>query len=345
MAAAYVARDGPWHAWDKEIGAYDEKVTGYDANGNIQGLERYTKDNEAQRRGIMDKLQFSYAGNQLTWVDDHTSGDRGFRDRFEEVEYFHDANGNLTRDRNKEADYAYNALNKVERQTVGAGTITYTYDASGAVVRKKTTTTTAKTEYYVDGFVYEYSPSFTGLRSVPTPEGRALAVQQSDTKLTYEYHLRDHLGNLRVAFRAQATTQELKLSSEVNEPEGAYPKFSNIAPTRTPASGTPPDGTQVAAGHQLVARPLHQRPRVARRPRADSGLLPDAQRRAVLRHPPPRRPAGSAAGGPGAGPHGPCPIGVFPPRTGRPGTLVGAGRAANVTGLLSALTTKTFPSS
>ena len=187
----------------------------------------------------IDKVALSYdmgggKGNRMSAAFDSQFDSRGFRNNssFVSNDYAYDANGSMTRDGTKSVNYTYNALNKVERQAVGAGSLVFDYDASGTVVRKVTTAATTKTEYYVDGFVYESSPSFTGLRSVPTPEGRAVAVQPGDTKLTYEYHLRDHLGNLRVAFRAQAGTEDLKLSSELSENEGNYPQFGNLVATR-----------------------------------------------------------------------------------------------------------------
>ena len=341
-AANYAARPVPWTGWSQEVGAYDEKSITYDANGNITFLERYTQDNATAAPVVLDRLQFGYAGNRPTWVDDSGDQTRGFKERFGSVEYDYDANGSLTRDANKTTSYVYNVLNKTERQTVGTGNVAYTYDASGAVVRKETTTSTIKNEYYVDGFVYEYSPSFTGLRSVPTPEGRALAVQQSDTKLTYEYHLRDHLGNLRVAFRAQAATQELKLSSEDSETEGEYPKFKNIALTRTTSPfnpPAPPDGTKVAAvtssapgpfinvpvshGDRVQVRVYCQTPSGVQYNATDS---PSAARVA---------PQVALALAPMA-----LPNRSVPAPDGRPGARFVPGIQLNVTGLLSALTTR-----
>ncbi len=236
VAASYAARDKPWEPWDKEVGAYDEDNIWYDLNGNIQAVQRYTQDNASSAPIRIDRLYFNYKGNQLNHVGDLGDVNRGFKDRYvDAVDYKYDANGNVTRDDNKQAYYAYNTLNKVERQTVGAGAIAYTYDASGTVVRKETTTTATKNEYYVDGFVYEYSPGFAELRSVPTPEGRAVVLPESPNQLVYEYHLRDHLGNLRVAFRTQGA-EELKLTSE--DPaaeEGPYPKFRRVAATQSSA--------------------------------------------------------------------------------------------------------------
>lgn len=49
-----------------------------------------------------------------------------------------------------------------------------------------------------------------------------------------EYHLRDHLGNLRVAFRAELLQeqQELRMENPASE-EGPYPAFENVASTQS----------------------------------------------------------------------------------------------------------------
>ncbi|SFQ79447.1 T6SS effector amidase Tae4 family protein [Hymenobacter arizonensis] len=337
-AATHAARVNPWEFWTLEQGAYDEKNIVYDANGNIMLLERYTQDNTTAAPALLDRLQFGYDGNRPTWADDNADVNRGFKERFAYVEYDYDANGSVTRDVNKNTSYVYNALNKTERQTVGTSNLAFTYDASGAVVRKETTTATIKNEYYVDGFVYEDSPSFTGLRSVPTPEGRALAVQQADTKLTYEYHLRDHLGNLRVAFRAQAGTEELRLSSETSEAEGDYPKFNNIALTRTPSSSAYHE-SQVAAVTRAAPGPFINVP-VAHGDHLQVRVFcktPNGVQNNATQTPSALRvaPQVSLALAPTF-----LPSGRTPAPDGRPSTQFTPGLQLNVTGLLSALTAK-----
>jgi RHS repeat-associated protein len=54
-------------------------------------------------------------------------------------------------------------------------------------------------------------------------------------RFVYEYHLRDHQNNLRVAFRAEASQpRQLHLTMEPNAwEEGKYPQFENLTSTRT----------------------------------------------------------------------------------------------------------------
>ncbi len=48
-------------------GQYTEKVTGYDKNGNILGLQRYGQTG-ASNYGLVDNLTLTYHGNLITKV-------------------------------------------------------------------------------------------------------------------------------------------------------------------------------------------------------------------------------------------------------------------------------------
>ena len=73
-------------------GAYTEKVTGYDKNGNITGLQRYNSS-------LVDNLTYTYNGNQLTKVEDATGNSNGFANGASTSnEYTYDNNGNSTKD-------------------------------------------------------------------------------------------------------------------------------------------------------------------------------------------------------------------------------------------------------
>src|SRR4030095_9989597 len=137
------------------------------------------------------------------------------------TDYLYDANGNLSRDRNKSIDtILYNYLNlasfvsytPAEAAFGGvSGTIEYTYDATGAKLKKtvsesshsqtKTTVTT-----YIAGFVYESidlqisgTPSpdnFTdSLMFTGQEEGR---IRKKGSEFVYDYFVKDHLGNIRM---------------------------------------------------------------------------------------------------------------------------------------------------
>ena len=112
-------------------GAYTEKVTGYDKNGNIAGLQRYGN-------GLIDNLTYTYNGNRLTKVEDATGNTAGFKNGASQAnEYNYDNNGNLTKDLNKGiTNISYNSLNLPKKITYSDGSIvTYLYGADGKKYR------------------------------------------------------------------------------------------------------------------------------------------------------------------------------------------------------------------
>ena len=85
---------------------FTEKVTGYDKNGNITGLQRYGQTSSSAY-GLIDNLTYTLSGNQVTRVDDAVSSSAynngfEFKDAVKQAnEYAYDKNGNLTKDLNK----------------------------------------------------------------------------------------------------------------------------------------------------------------------------------------------------------------------------------------------------
>ena len=135
---------------------FNEAVTAYDKAGNILALQRRGKLDSGY--GLMDNLAYSYTGNRLTKVSDAVTtpitypGAFHFVDRVNvENEYAYDANGNLTKDLNKNiTSISYNALNLPGVITFADGnTISYGYDASGSKLSVAYTAggNTVKTEY------------------------------------------------------------------------------------------------------------------------------------------------------------------------------------------------------
>ncbi|OJJ17212.1 hypothetical protein BKI52_31380 [marine bacterium AO1-C] len=195
---------------------FDVSNLTYDLNGNIKTLTRkglLTSDVQLNRTfGIMDDLTYQYRGNQLTQVEDaensNTSGVAGdFRNKHvatvNNPDYSYDVNGNMIQDKNKEiTSITYNYLNlpTVIEFTEGRR-IEYTYDAAGIKLRKDVYENGVKINWtnYVGSFVYEGD----NLQFIHTAEGRTLApgTVEGNLAFLYEYHYKDHLGNLRVAFR------------------------------------------------------------------------------------------------------------------------------------------------
>ena len=178
-------------------GAYTEKVTGYDKNGNITGLQRYNSS-------LVDNLTYTYNGNQLTKVEDATGNSNGFANGASTSnEYTYDNNGNLTKDSNKGiASITFNSLNLPQVVTFSNGnTITYLYAADGRKLRTvHVLNGSAITTDYSGNVIYENGSQ----KLLLTEEGYVDLVNSN----TYYYYLKDHQGNNRVVVSSSGTVAE-----------------------------------------------------------------------------------------------------------------------------------------
>jgi len=176
---------------------YTEHLT-YDKNGNIT---RHTRLGYV----VVDLyVSHSYNGNQLS----HT-GAVGLPTVIENPGkaggvpmtinmYFYDANGNLVQDPQTIIDY--NLLNLPQQITLsGDRTITNVYTAGGqkiqTLVREGNETLPAGTKYYNGNLVFNMNKE---LDYILFSEGRIVCDENND--FSFEYHLKDHLGSVRVAF-------------------------------------------------------------------------------------------------------------------------------------------------
>jgi RHS repeat-associated protein len=161
----------------------------YDKNGNITALSRNGfKSNNSF--GLIDNLAYTYQANsnKIQAVTDISGETASFTDATGSTDYTYALDGSLTSDANKGITVLeYNYL-KLPRRIVKNGvTILYQYDATGK--KLKETIGTNVTDYsgntiYKNGSLYQISHD----------EGRIINGE-------YEYNIKDHLGNLRVAFR------------------------------------------------------------------------------------------------------------------------------------------------
>ena len=225
----------------------------YDKNGNILALSRSGMragtPTAPTAFGAVDGLSYTYqaGSNKLSAVSDAVNSNQAvgdFRDGNtvgNDYEYYSD--GSLSRDKNKGiTTISYNYLGLVETVQVNgsgqSGTINFYYDATGRKWRKKvynqTSQQTALTDY--DGeIVFETDPSqgkTHALSFIAHEEGRLIPDPQSG-QLVYEYHYKDHLGNLRVAFRQQRpqnTQASLSMEPQLALREEAA--FENVAQNR-----------------------------------------------------------------------------------------------------------------
>lgn len=189
------------------VNRFSEKVMAYNKNGNILALQRYGQTS-ASAYGLIDNLKITLNGNQLKSVNDAITT-MAYNNSFEfknganaTTEYMYDANGNLTKDLNKNiTDIQYNFLNLPDTVTFSDGsTISYLYSADGVKLRTihkigSTTTTT----YYCNNVVYENGVQ----KLLLTKEGY---LSLNDSK--YHYYLKDHQGNNRVVINQNGNVEE-----------------------------------------------------------------------------------------------------------------------------------------
>lgn len=209
----------------------------YDIQGNIQTLKRHGLVDEASGvYGLIDDLTYIYdkqgQSNRLIKIKDEVVSNSYFSEDFREgggvnQSYAYDINGNLTRDDNKGISIRYNHMNLVSEINYGGGNfISYKYNASGDKLSKLTYANGIQTQTtdYLGNFVYQNGT----LNHSRHEEGRVIYFV--DNTHDYEYHYKDHLGNLRMAFReAEATaTATMEIANDDDERE----QFDNIIETR-----------------------------------------------------------------------------------------------------------------
>lgn len=180
---------------------FNESIGGYDLNGNIKSLDRIGLDGTTQL--TLDSLTYVYSGNQLQRIIDAASTSLGFIDTTNTFDYDYDLNGNLTQDLNKGiGNIDYNYLNLPKEVTKDANNnIVYIYDAMGMKLKRISTVDGTPTErYYAGAFEYDDEED---LDLIHNEEG---VVNVSGSTYTYEYFLKDHLGNTRVTFKPNGSS-------------------------------------------------------------------------------------------------------------------------------------------
>lgn len=189
----------------------------YDQNGNI--LSQTQKGLKGNVSEIIDQLTYKYndndQSNQLKNVIDVNNDPQTKLGDFRSsqtymgqlgtkttaaTDYDYDDNGNLIYDNNKDiASIAYNHLNLPQTITIknNKGSIEYIYDAAGVKLKKVVHETGKpdKTTIYLFG-IYENDE----LQFLPMEEGRIRPVRDANSNVafTYDYFLKDHLGNVRM---------------------------------------------------------------------------------------------------------------------------------------------------
>jgi RHS repeat-associated protein len=181
--------------------AYYEGSLDYDLNGNITALSR-----RGENGSTMDVLRYTYQGNQLLKVEDDGDPKQGFVDGLNvDDDYTYDMNGNMSMDKNKSINAAgikYNVLNLPQEVMKSTGEkLVYVYDATGRKLAQNVFSAAGvnvKKTSYVGEYIYENDTA----KIILHDEGRV--IPELDGTFTYDYNLKDHLGNNRLTF----TTKE-----------------------------------------------------------------------------------------------------------------------------------------
>jgi RHS repeat-associated protein len=168
---------------------YSLNSVSYDKNGNIMVLSRSGLKSD-DSFNVVDNLAYTYLpnSNKIQEVTDNSGETASFADAAGSTDYSYWEDGSLKSDANKGISLIeYNYLKLPKRIVKGNISILYQYDASGK--KLKETISTNVTDYagnkiYKNGILYQLGHD----------EGRIIDGE-------YEYHIKDHLGNLRVAFR------------------------------------------------------------------------------------------------------------------------------------------------
>lgn len=261
----------------------------YDENGNIQrlvrnGLLAAATHKLAPQFGRVDQLAYTYQGNRLIAVDDTITGNALVRsadyhgaatslagDFLEktsyrqtgQVEYGYDANGSLTNDANKGiTQIRYNFLNLPELvKFTDQDYLEFRYAANGQKVAKRVFQAgkpMVQTDY-LNGYQYESD----SLRFFAHAEGRVLRfVSPTSGQVRYEreYTLKDHLGNLRLAYRrglpiTYTATLETTPAERATQEEQQWDQQSLVS-TRAQVYTQARTGNYVAKLNAAVGKPI-----------------------------------------------------------------------------------------
>ncbi|PLK44213.1 DUF6443 domain-containing protein [Emticicia sp. TH156] len=199
----------------------------YDKNGNIKTLNRKGKSGTppvGSTFGDIDILNYNYNGNQLNQVTDAVSGDHDvdFVPRGS-GNYTYYTDGSLKSNENEGITlilYDTYLKQPKEIQLTGARKINYYYDGAGALL--KTVYSTGEYWEYA-GIIYKNGQPY----QMPIPEGRAVYVSGAWQN---EFFYTDHLGNTRVAYKANGTA--LTKTSETSfDPWGVVLKDAGLVNT------------------------------------------------------------------------------------------------------------------
>ncbi|MFV0311453.1 MAG: RHS repeat-associated core domain-containing protein, partial [Dysgonomonas sp.] len=202
----------------------------YDKHGNMKTLQRYGNI-DAAKYGLIDNLTMTYAGNQMTRVDEAAAAisiaeSMDFKNGSNVAnEYTYNANGAMNKDLNKGiTEIQYNSLNLPRQMIINSSSVKaknyYTYSASGVKLRTEqrydpnyTVTPSNATNPTNDGLADYKNTDYAGniiyetvkSGSTITNKTRILVSGGYWENNVYYFYVTDHLGNNRVVVDAGGT--------------------------------------------------------------------------------------------------------------------------------------------
>lgn len=213
-------------SWTSNNNQYSEVLT-YDYNGNIKTLQR-----KAAEGMLIDNLSYTYVGNMLSYVNDGADATKGFVNaNIGTDDYSYDYNGNLDKDKNKglsaKGSIKYNFMNLPVEVVKGNEKVKYIYDASGRKMSQEVYNASGalvKVTDYIGELVLEgTTASNTTTKFVQHAEGR---ICKNGSNWEYQYHLKDHLGNVRVTFTTKAQTTTNYFTNFETESNSSFLNYS-----------------------------------------------------------------------------------------------------------------------
>lgn len=162
--------------------------------------------NVKEEFGLIDQLTYTYHKGDLVGIDEASANLEGFRQAYNAYqsaipgnpatyEYSYNANGYLTKDKNKEIlQITYNELDLPINLVMENGTdrMDWVYDGEGRKLRQVTTSASGNIQKDYCG-VFEYIDG--ALKTIRTSAGRVVVDGAS---MKYEYEIRDQNGNVRL---------------------------------------------------------------------------------------------------------------------------------------------------
>ena len=204
--------------------AYDENTVTYDSNGNILKYQR----NGAGENNVLDNMVYGYYNdgysNRLRYITGSKSLSPTPNTSVGDF-YQYDTNGNLTKDAikaNQITGIKYNYLNLPQNIPFDNNrSLSYIYDALGTKLRKKASSSTwtqDSLQYYAGNMIYNKDKK---LLFVLTDGGRALpSTTTGGSPFTYEYNVKDHLGNVRIVVKDNGSANDLSVQENHYYPFG-----------------------------------------------------------------------------------------------------------------------------